>query len=232
MTWARPAKDPKSTPAPPAQCQGQVLGVFPTHQSQQPSCPEWGGVFTGLPTKQKGKKYFSMEGLQDPSCAKHHAAPLLLLLPQGVLHAITQLPIITRWLGSAQDGMTSTVKLSVWESISWSTGPFLEQAIYQIISTWNILALGSQFISSISNKVFPKAAGDHKDFQDFHLTKYTWPQQHFLCLCLFFPSTQPRKPTSGLRKMQITLQEHSNFPSKSSDRRVWMLLKHEVQVLH
>lgn len=68
----------------------------------------------------------------------------------------------TGWM---QLGMArpDTVVLSVWESISWSVGPLLKQAIYQINSPWNILALRSDSIASINNKVFPKPAEDHKE---------------------------------------------------------------------
>lgn len=125
---------------------------------------------------------------------------------------------------------TDTVTLSVWESISWSTGPFLKQAIYQINSPWNILALRSETITSINNKVFPKSAGDHKE-KTVRIS--IW--QNTLLFGFFSPPPSLGNPSLPWKKMQIALQEHTNFASKSSDIRLWMLLnlrKCEVQVLH
>ena len=142
------------------------------------------------------------------------------MVPWGVLGTVTQLPISIHWLDATQDGMHRY-------SHAFSLGKHLRinRALSKTSNLPNQLPMkyfGSKIRNYyfINNKVLPRR------FIQRRLSGFPFGKIH---LCL------GRKLTLGLRQMQIVLQEHTNFPSKSSDIRLWMLLnlrKCEVKVLH
>lgn len=168
MTWTSPAK--AETPSASLAPQGGARGTFiyPWKEGYvlltkaTSKTVQNGGVFTGLLTEQKVKMPFpqkdcSTGDVQNTVLHRCCCFPKECLIPWHGCHQHA-----TGWM---QLGMArrDTAVLSVWESVSWSIGPFRKQAIYQINSPWNILAPRSETITSINNEVFPKSAGDHKE---------------------------------------------------------------------